>query len=218
MDNIEEFTEIHNITITVAYGDGIGPEIMEGALILLRESNAKLTIESIEIGKRIYNMGATYGILPSSLDRLRENRILLKSPTIIPDFPDYTLRTINDKLFEQFGLENSSMRISNIIKNLEDTDWLSGISISNENFAIFETMHDAAPELAGKDVANPCGIIQATIMMLEYISHTETADKIKNAMLKTLDDGIHTVDIYRKKKSKKKVGTKDFIEAVVDRL
>jgi isocitrate/isopropylmalate dehydrogenase len=66
--------------ITVAYGDGIGPEIMEATLYILREAGANITVETIEIGERVRNMGAMSGILASALDTLRRNKILLRAP------------------------------------------------------------------------------------------------------------------------------------------
>ena len=56
------------IPITVAYGDGIGPEIMEATLHILKEAGAKLAIEKIEIGEKAYLSGNTSGIDPSAWD------------------------------------------------------------------------------------------------------------------------------------------------------
>ena len=50
------------IPITVAYGDGIGPEIMKAALHILKEAGAKLELEKIEIGEKVYLSGNTSGI------------------------------------------------------------------------------------------------------------------------------------------------------------
>ena len=55
-------------------------------------------------------------------------------------------------------------------------------------------------------------------MMLVHIGLTEHAERVHNAWLRTIEDGIHTYDIYDEKVSKQKVGTKEFAEAVVERL
>lgn len=55
-------------------------------------------------------------------------------------------------------------------------------------------------------------------MMLNHIGETESAEKIQNAWLKTLEDGIHTYDIFKEDSSKKKVGTKEFAAAVIANL
>ena len=55
-----------SVPITVAYGDGIGPEIMEATLHILKEAGAKLAIEKIEIGEKVYLSGNTSGIDPSA--------------------------------------------------------------------------------------------------------------------------------------------------------
>jgi isocitrate dehydrogenase len=55
-------------------------------------------------------------------------------------------------------------------------------------------------------------------MMLVHIGQTETAARVHNAWLRTIEDGIHTYDIFVEGKSKQKVGTKEFAEAVVERV
>jgi isocitrate dehydrogenase len=58
-----------NTPITVAHGDGIGPEIMEATLHILKEAGARLDIETIEIGEKVYLRGNSAGIEPSALNR-----------------------------------------------------------------------------------------------------------------------------------------------------
>src|SRR6185295_625772 len=88
--------------ITVAYGDGIGPEIMEATLHVLREAGAQLAIETIEVGERVYNMGATSGILPSAWESLRRTKILLKSPITTPQGKGY--KSLNVTMRKTLGL------------------------------------------------------------------------------------------------------------------
>ena len=54
-----------NTPITVAHGDGIGPEIMEASLHIIKEAGARIDYEAIEIGEKVYLRGNTSGIEPS---------------------------------------------------------------------------------------------------------------------------------------------------------
>jgi len=56
------------------------------------------------------------------------------------------------------------------------------------------------------------------VMMLVHLGQLEVASKVQNAWLKTLEDGVHTKDIFREGVSKQLVGTKAFAEAVIARL
>src|SRR5256886_15761087 len=84
--------------------------------------------------------------------------------------------------------------------------------------AMFEAIHGSAPRRAGQNIANPSGLLLAAVMMLVHIDQTDVATLVHNAWLRTLEDGIHTYDIYVESVSKQKVGTTEFAEAVVERL
>jgi isocitrate dehydrogenase len=71
-------------TITVAHGDGIGPEIMKAVLHILQESGAALEIETIEIGEQVYLRGNSAGIEPSAWESLRRTKVFLKAPITTP--------------------------------------------------------------------------------------------------------------------------------------
>ncbi|MBL8994810.1 MAG: NADP-dependent isocitrate dehydrogenase, partial [Spirochaetia bacterium] len=70
--------------ITVAHGDGIGPEIMDATLAILKEGGAELEIENIEIGEKVYLKGITTGIEPKSWESLRRTKVFLKAPITTP--------------------------------------------------------------------------------------------------------------------------------------
>lgn len=72
------------VPITVAHGDGIGPEIMDATLHILQEAGARLDIETIEIGEKVYNSGNTAGIAPESWESLRRTKVFLKAPITTP--------------------------------------------------------------------------------------------------------------------------------------
>ena len=335
--------------ITVAYGDGIGPEIMEATLHVLKEAGADIQIETIEVGEKIYLQGATSGLLPSAWETLRRNKVLLKAPITTPQGKGYkslnvTMRKalglyanirptqayhpfvktnhpkmdlvivreneedlyagieyhqshdvyesvklithsgterivryafeyavqnnrkkitcmskdnimkISDGMFhntfetiakeypqiaiDHYIIDIGAARIasrpeifdvivtenlygdiiSDIAADVSGSVGLAGSSNIGEDFAMFEAIHGSAPDIAGKNIANPSGILQSAVMMLIHIGQSDIAAKVHNAWLRTLEDGIHTVDIYRPEISKEKVGTKEFAEAVVKNL
>ncbi|GMM84229.1 isocitrate dehydrogenase [Pseudoalteromonas sp. MTN2-4] len=82
-----------------------------------------------------------------------------------------------------------------------------------ENAAIFEAVHGSAPDIAGKNLANPTSVILASIQMLEYLEMGETADRIRNAVADVIKTGDRTTrDLGGNH------GTTDFTQAVIDRL
>ena len=108
--------------------------------------------------------------------------------------------------------------LSDIAAQLTGSVGLASSSNIGQSVAMFEAVHGSAPDIAGKDVANPSGMLVAATQMLVHLGHGEIAEKIKNAWLCTLEDGIHTADIYREGLSAEKVGTRHFTEAVIARL
>lgn len=95
---------------------------------------------------------------------------------------------------------------------------LAGSANIGEECAMFEAIHGSAPLIAGKNVANPSGLLQGAVMMLNHIGQTDIATKVHNAWLKTLEDGIHTADIFTEGLSTQQVGTKAFADAVIANL
>jgi isocitrate dehydrogenase len=83
---------------------------------------------------------------------------------------------------------------------------------------MFEAIHGSAPRRAGQNLANPSGLLLGAIMMLVHIGQVEAAERVHNAWLRTIEDGVHTYDIYAEGVSTEKVGTREFAEAVVKRL
>ena len=74
--------------ITVARGDGIGPEIMKASLKVLVQAGADIAIEPIDIGERLYLSGNTSGIGPEAWDSLRRTRVFYKAPITTPQGGD----------------------------------------------------------------------------------------------------------------------------------
>ncbi|MEM7519317.1 MAG: isocitrate/isopropylmalate family dehydrogenase, partial [Planctomycetota bacterium] len=72
------------VPVTFARGDGIGPEIMDAALHVLKEAGARLELEEIEIGSKVFERGQAAGIEPSSWESLRRTGVFFKSPITTP--------------------------------------------------------------------------------------------------------------------------------------
>ena len=335
--------------ITVAHGDGIGPEIMAATLRILKEAGARLAIEEIEIGEKVYLRGNSAGIDPSSWESLRRTKVFLKAPITTPQGGGFkslnvttrkalglyanvrpcvsyhpfvstkhpkmdivivreneedlyagieyqlspnvmqTLKLISRPGSEKivryafdYARQHGRKKVTcftkdNIMKmtdglfhkvfdevaalypDIENEHWivdigaakmadtpeafdvivmpnlygdilsdvaaqiagsvgLAGSSNIGSQCAMFEAIHGSAPRRAGQNLANPTGLLLGSVLMLVHINQVDIASRVHNAFLKTIEDGIHTYDIFKEAVSKQKVGTKEFAEAVVARL
>jgi 3-isopropylmalate dehydrogenase len=73
---------------------------------------------------------------------------------------------------------------------------LPSASLNKDNFGMYEPIHGSAPDIAGKDIANPIATILSVAMMLRYsLGNEEVATQIENAVSKVLDGGYRTADI-----------------------
>ena len=77
------------IPITVSFGDGDGPEIMEHILTILREANAPISLNSIDIGENFYKREHYNGIPPSAWKTIEHHPVLLLAPSTKPDGEEY---------------------------------------------------------------------------------------------------------------------------------
>lgn len=335
--------------ITVAKGDGIGPEIMDATLEIIMAAGAKIEIEEIEVGERVYLAGNTSGIDAASWDIIRKNKVFLKAPITTPQGGGYKSLNVTTRKFMglysnvrpckslhpfvktkhpemdivivreneedlyagiehqqtdevvqclklisrpgcekivryafEYAKQQNRKKVTcftkdNIMKQtdglfhqvfdeiakeypeIENEHWiidigaakmadtpeafdvivmpnlygdvlsdvaaqitgsvgLAGSANIGEECSMFEAIHGSAPRRAGQNIANPSGLLQGAIMMLNHIGQTDVAEKVQNAWLKTLEDGIHTYDIFKEGTSKQKVGTKEFAQAVIANL
>jgi isocitrate dehydrogenase len=108
--------------------------------------------------------------------------------------------------------------ISDVVAETSGSVGLAGSANIGKDYAMFEAIHGSAPDIAGKDMANPTGLLHGAVMMLIHIGQNEVAKTIRDALYKTIEDGLHTPDVYNEETSKKKVGTKEFTQAVIARL
>ncbi len=335
--------------ITVAHGDGIGPEIMDATLRIILAAGAQLDIETIEIGESVYKRGLSNGIEDSSWDSLRRTKVFLKAPITTPQgggfkslnvtvrktlgmyanvrpcaslhpyvatkHPNMNLVIVREneedvyggiehrqteqvtqclKLISRPGSErivryafeyaraNKRKKVTcftkdNIMKitdglfhkifddiakeypDLENEHWivdigaakmadtpeafdvlvmpnlygdvlsdvaaqitgsvgLAGSANIGDHCSMFEAIHGSAPRRAGQNLANPSGLLHGALLMLTHIGQSDAAERAHNAWLTTIEDGIHTYDIYKEGVSKRKVGTSQFADAVIERL
>ncbi len=335
--------------ITVAHGDGIGPEIMKSTLRILKEAGARLDIQTIEIGEAVYRRGFTSGIEPASWKSLRDTGVFLKAPITTPQgggfkslnvtirktlglyanvrptvayhpfvatrhpgmdvvivreneedlyagiehrqtdevyqclklitrpgsekvvrfafeyarrnnrkkvtcFSKDNIMKLTDglfhKVFDEIAAEYPEIAkehmivdigaarladqpgrfdvivtpnlygdiVSDIAAEIAGSVGLAGSANIGDRISMFEAIHGSAPDIAGQDIANPSGLLLASVMMLTHIGQGETATLVHNALLRTIEDGIHTGDIYSQESSVKKVGTAEFTKEVIARL
>jgi isocitrate dehydrogenase len=108
--------------------------------------------------------------------------------------------------------------LSDIVAEMSGSVGMVGSSNVGENHAMFEAIHGSAPDIAGKKVANPSGLLRGAIMMLAHIGQTDVAENVYNAWLKTIEEGIHTPDIFNPNRSVIRVNTDEFTDAVIGHL
>jgi isocitrate dehydrogenase len=108
--------------------------------------------------------------------------------------------------------------LSDVAAQIAGSVGLAGSANIGEHVSMFEAIHGSAPRRAGQNVANPSGLLLGAVMMLVHLGQTEEATRVHNAFLRTLEEGIHTYDIYEEGVSTQKVGTKEFADAIIGNL
>lgn len=88
----------------------------------------------------------------------------------------------------------------------------------NTGHAIFEATHGTAPDIAGKNKANPCSMLLSGVMMLEYMGWTEAGEMINRALENLFENGFATADLARFMTGGKALSTTDFAEKVIKSL
>ena len=87
-----------------------------------------------------------------------------------------------------------------------------------DGVAVFEPVHGTAPKYAGRNVANPCALILSGAMMLEYLGYVNACSLVERAVEKTLTDGVMTRDLAKLSGCQDSVGTREFADAIIDRM
>jgi isocitrate dehydrogenase len=335
--------------ITVAYGDGIGPEIMDATLKIIEAAGAQIDINVIEVGEQVYLKGNAEGIDPTAWEILDKTKVFLKAPITTPQGGGYkslnvatrkrlglyanirpsvsyhpfiktkhpvmnlviireneedlyagieykqtrqttqgmklitipgsekiiryafeyarnngrkkvtcfvkdNIMKITDglfhKIFDKIGEEYEDIEkevwivdvgsaklatvpekfdvivlenlygdiLSDVVAEMSGSIGLGGSANIGDHYAMFEAIHGSAPRRAGQNLANPTGLLLGAVLMLVHIQQHDVATKVHNAWLKTIEDGVHTYDIFRDGVSKTKVGTKEFADAIIKRI
>jgi isocitrate dehydrogenase (NAD+) len=78
--------------------------------------------------------------------------------------------------------------------------------------AVFEAVHGSAPDIAGRNIANPTALLQSAVMMLRHMEYADLGDRIERALIGALADGICTPDFGGE------AGTREFARTVADRV
>jgi len=108
--------------------------------------------------------------------------------------------------------------LSDVAAQISGSVGLAGSANIGDRGAMFEAIHGSAPRRANQNLANPSGLLLASVLMLLHLDETSAATTIHNAWLSTIEEGVHTYDIFKEGRSKKKVGTKEFAEEIASRL
>lgn len=108
--------------------------------------------------------------------------------------------------------------VSDITAQVAGSVGLGGSANIGQDCAMFEAIHGSAPDIAGQDLANPSGLLNAACMMLNHLGMADKSNLIQNALLRTLEDGIHTADLQSEAFTNRRVGTQAFADAVIERL
>ena len=85
--------------ITIAHGDGIGPEIMSATLQILEAAGADLQYDTIEVGEQVYRAGNSSGIASADWDIIRKNKVFLKAPITTPQGGGYKSLNVSTRKF-----------------------------------------------------------------------------------------------------------------------
>src|SRR5207253_661139 len=108
--------------------------------------------------------------------------------------------------------------LSDVAAQIAGSVGLAGSANVGDKCAMFEAIHGSAPRRAGQNLANPSGLLLGAVLMLVHIDQPEAAERVHNAWLRTIEDGVHTYDIFTEGVSTAKVGTKEFAAAVIERM
>ncbi|MFA6045112.1 MAG: isocitrate/isopropylmalate family dehydrogenase, partial [Phycisphaerales bacterium] len=176
----------------------------------------KLGLKKVHCGHKANIMKMTDGMF---LDRFK---------AVGKDFPDIELAdVIVDALCMNLVVRPQQYQMV-VLPNLQGdivSDLCAGLvgglgfapsaNIGN-HIAIFEAVHGTAPDIAGRGIANPTSLILSGLMMLRHVCLTKQAAIIENALLATLESGIHTGDFGDK--TKPAANTTQFTQAIIERL
>ncbi len=149
-------------------------------------------------------------IAPEYPDIQAEHRIIDIGAAMLADRPEDFDVVVTANLYGDI--------VSDITAQVAGSVGLGGSANIGRSFSMFEAIHGSAPDITGKDIANPSGLIHGACMMLDHRGAGAVSATIQNALRRTLEDGIHTADIADGQHTRQQVGTRAFTQAVIDRL
>ena len=160
---------------------------------------------------------------------VKESELYEKYEGNLPDGKIVLKDRIADAMFQQVLLRPDEYQVI-VTPNLNG-DYLSdalaaqvgGLGMApganiGDSCAVFEATHGTAPKYARKNKVNPGSLILSGAMMLEYIGWLEASKTIEEALEKTISDKVVTYDLARQISGAREVGTREFAEALVERL
>jgi isocitrate dehydrogenase len=108
--------------------------------------------------------------------------------------------------------------LSDVAAQIAGSVGLAGRANIGEQVSRFEAIHGSAPRRAGQNVANPSGLLLGAVQMSVHIGQSDVATDVHNAWRCTIEEGIHTYDVYDAEVSSEKVGTAEFAAAIAQRV
>lgn len=163
-------------------------------------------------------MKLTDGLFHQVFDEISAEYPDLESETIIVDIGMARLANA-PQLFDVIVVPNLYGDIlSDIAAEISGSVGLAPSANIGEHYAMFEAIHGSAPDIAGQNIANPSGLLLSAVRMLAHLGQGGVAETIHNAWMRTIEDGVHTADLFQRGVSKTQVGTQEFASAVVERL
>ncbi len=163
-------------------------------------------------------MKGTDGLFHEVFDEVAREYPDLQSEHLIIDIGSARLAAMPERFDVIVTLNLYGDILSDIAAQLSGSIGLASSANIGEHAAMFEAVHGSAPDIAGRGIANPSGLLLAAVQMLVHLGLSDSAERIQNAWLATLEDGFHTPDIYREGLSTREVGTEAFAAAVIERL
>lgn len=187
-----------------------------GSLQLIRyafEMARKKGARRITCGHKANIMKLTDGLFLECFHEVAKEYPELKSDDVIVDDLCMKLVTRPDT-FDVIVLTNLQGDIvSDLCAGLVGGLGFAPSANIGDHISIFEAVHGTAPDIAGKNIANPTALLLSGIAMLRHVGLTENAAIIENALLYTLESGVHTGDFGDK--SKPSINTTEFASAII---
>src|SRR5688572_8759606 len=184
-------------------------QVIKYAFEMAKQKNAK----RITCGHKANIMKITDGVFLECFYEVAQDYPELKADDVIVDDLCMKLVTRPD-LFDVVVLTNLQGDIvSDLCAGLVGGLGFAPSANIGDHISIFEAVHGTAPDIAGKNIANPTALLLSSLSMLRHLGLTENAAIIENALLYTLENGVHTGDFGDK--SKPSVNTTQFAEAII---